>query len=198
MNLLNLLHIEGFTLQRVATTNGGEWSGACPFCGGRDRFRVWPEEDGGRFWCRGCGKSGDAIQWLRDFRGLSFQEACAELGRLPLPISKPPREHREVKKPESSSTWQYKAGVFLDRAKITLVNGGYFGRYVRDRGLRLETVEKAGLGWNSSDKLKPREEWGLEPLKSEEGNEKKLWLPGGLVIPLVKDGAVLRLRIRRP
>ena len=29
-------------LRRVASTNGGEWAGPCPFCGGHDRFRVWP------------------------------------------------------------------------------------------------------------------------------------------------------------
>ena len=26
-------------LRRVAGSEGGEWAGACPFCGGRDRFR---------------------------------------------------------------------------------------------------------------------------------------------------------------
>ena len=38
-------------LKKVASTGGGGYAGACPFCGGRDRFRVQPEQ--GRWWCRG-------------------------------------------------------------------------------------------------------------------------------------------------
>jgi len=42
IDLLQLVGDSG--LKRVVATNGGEWAGACPFCGGRDRFRVWPEQ----------------------------------------------------------------------------------------------------------------------------------------------------------
>ena len=28
------------TLKKVAATDGGEYAGPCPFCGGDDRFRV--------------------------------------------------------------------------------------------------------------------------------------------------------------
>ena len=35
-------------LRKVAATNGGEWAGPCPFCGGDDRFRLWPQHPGGR------------------------------------------------------------------------------------------------------------------------------------------------------
>ena len=69
-------------LKKVSSTNGGEYAGACPWCGGEDRFRVWPEE--GRFWCRSCEKRGDAIpHYLRDKRGLTFPEACNALGIEP-------------------------------------------------------------------------------------------------------------------
>ena len=72
--LIELTRQDGVNLTKAATSNGGEFAGACPACGGVDRFRVWPEEKGGRFWCRQCGKKGDAIQYLRDFRGMSFAE----------------------------------------------------------------------------------------------------------------------------
>jgi len=49
------------TLRHIASTNGGEWAGPCPFCGGTDRCRVWPNQEGGRFWCRQCEAQGDAI-----------------------------------------------------------------------------------------------------------------------------------------
>ena len=42
---------------------------------------MWPEE--GRFWCRSCEKRGDAIQYLRDKRGLTYPEACSALGIEP-------------------------------------------------------------------------------------------------------------------
>lgn len=76
-DLLTLLESDT-PLRRVSSTNGGEYAGPCPFCGGYDRFRVWPGK--GRYWCRGCGRSGDAIQYLRDFYGLSFTEARRALG----------------------------------------------------------------------------------------------------------------------
>lgn len=58
---------------------GTELYGPCPGCGGTDRFRVWPET--GRYWCRQCNRSGDAIQFLRDFRGFSFQDAAQMVGK---------------------------------------------------------------------------------------------------------------------
>lgn len=67
---------------RVSARQGGEWRGACPLCGGgpkSDRFIVWPAQE--RYWCRQCHQQGDAIQFLRDVRGLSFREAAALVGK---------------------------------------------------------------------------------------------------------------------
>ena len=52
-------------LRRVASTNGGEWAGPCPLCGGEDRLRVWPTPRTGKpgAWCRRCEASGDALSW---------------------------------------------------------------------------------------------------------------------------------------
>lgn len=62
-------------LRRVASTNGGEYAGPCPWCGGRDRFRVWPELDGGCWWCRQCGRSGDTIAYLVESGRIDKREA---------------------------------------------------------------------------------------------------------------------------
>lgn len=70
--------------------------------------------------------------------------------------------------------------------------------WLRRRGLKDETIQAAGLGWNTRTRYKQRESWGLEPLKDEKGNVKGLWLPAGLIIPLIHNGRVIRLRIRRP
>ena len=35
-----------------------EFAGPCPWCGGEDRFVVWPNQgQGGRFMCRRCARS---------------------------------------------------------------------------------------------------------------------------------------------
>ena len=82
MNLLDHPSLAG--LKHVSSTDGGEWCGVCPKCGGRDRFHVWPNKGAsGKFWCRGCGWSGDGIQFLRDLEGLSYPEACRRLGTAP-------------------------------------------------------------------------------------------------------------------
>jgi DNA primase len=83
MNLLDLLSSDT-SLRKVAATYGGEYVGPCPWCGGEDRFRVWPDTDPPRYWCRVCERRGDAIQYLRDREGLTFRQACERLGK-PLP-----------------------------------------------------------------------------------------------------------------
>ena len=76
-------------LKLATRSQGGVWRGPCPKCGGEDRFHVWETE--GRYWCRGCGKTGDEIQYLRDFRGLSYREAARRVGKsLDEPPPPPP------------------------------------------------------------------------------------------------------------
>lgn len=54
-----------------------EYAGSCPWCGGSDRFLVWPSDgDTGGFWCRRCDRKGDGIDYLRDVEDRSFREAC--------------------------------------------------------------------------------------------------------------------------
>ena len=202
MILVDLLQQDGFTLKRVATTNGGEYSGACPWCGGRDRFRVWPEEDRGRYWCRRCGKTGDSISYLREIRGVSFLEACAELGIDRPEQQQTPRATRVEPSArftkEPPAIWQKKARDFVTGCQDVLKTNRAALALLRGRGLKPETIERAALGWNMADCYESREGWGLKPLHDEKGRLKKLWLPAGLVIPLIVGGRVLRLRIRRP
>ena len=67
-------------LKKVANTDGGEWTGGCPKCGGSDRFHVWPEKD--RFWCRRCEAKGDSIAYLQWTEGKTFREACQIVGKV--------------------------------------------------------------------------------------------------------------------
>jgi hypothetical protein len=202
-NLLSLIEADGGTLKRTATTNGGEFAGACPWCGGSDRFRVWPEHDGGRYWCRGCDKAGDSIQYLREKRGLSFGEACKVLGHVPGPRKDGPRAAPPKWEPKEGTplpaAWQEKARSFLDGAVSCLWSergAGMRAWLHAEKGLSDATIRAAGLGFNPADRYEPRGTWGLEPSLKDDGTERRQWIPAGLVIPLTIGGAVHRLRIR--
>lgn len=204
----------GIELKRVASTLGGEYQGPCPGCGGDDRFHVWPEENSGEgsYWCRQCGKGGDAIQFLRDFEGLSFREACERLGRSvpdskdlarPRPPKKAAWEAKAYESPEA--LWREKAGKFCGWCYDRLFEHPEALEYLASRGIRTETAGRYGLGWNpgdgkGKDLYRDRESWGLSLLIDEKRRRRPLWLPVGMVIPCFdqESGEIQRLRIRRP
>jgi DNA primase len=214
MLLLDLLQADGLQFKKVASTNGGEYAGPCPSCGGADRFRCWPEQgDGGRFWCRGCDKKGDAIQYLRDFRGHGYLEACSLLGQEPkeskrsLDWDRKPGNHhqsalwqpRETAQP--GNLWQSKAISFLkwSEAQLWSETDTSARDWLHGRGLTDETIKVFRLGWNPQDWfIKQRTAWGLHETLNDKGKPKKLWLPLGLVIPKLTEDSIVRLRFRRP
>ncbi|NLI32046.1 MAG: hypothetical protein GX422_04575 [Deltaproteobacteria bacterium] len=210
MTLLDLLAQDGVALKKVAGTHGGEYAGPCPSCGGTDRFRVWPEQgSGGRYWCRGCKTSGDDIQYLKDFRGLPYLEACRLLGREPSNHKRPSNAKRRPHgtdswKPKESTLpgdqWVKEAGYFVEWAEKelwTTEQGEEAQAWLHERGLKDDTIKAFRLGWNSGDWWPRREKWGLPTVTKENGKPKKLALPAGLVIPKLQNGRVVRVRIRR-
>jgi putative DNA primase/helicase len=80
------------------TKRGNELFGLCPFHDEHtESFSVTP--DRGMYYCFGCGAGGDAIDFIRDLDGLSFQDACAQLGSadykaLPMKAGLTPRKPR--------------------------------------------------------------------------------------------------------
>lgn len=199
MNIKDMIEADGVKLSRIGRT----YRGRCPFHEGKTETSLLVDTDAGKFHCFGCDKHGDAIDWLRERRGMSFIEACQYLGREPESQTKAPRptpwkwEPRETKTP--ADVWQEKAGASLDKARRTLwTEAGTEARsFLQDRGLTDETIRGASLGWNPSDLYLDREAWGLEPSLKEDGTERRLWIPAGLVITLMDNGRVLRLRVRR-
>jgi len=210
--ILELLREHGLTPKRVASTNGGEYASPCPGCGGEDRFRVWPEQgEGGRWWCRQCGSSGDTIQFLRDFQGLNYKEACERVGRELGP--RPVRSVESLKGPRQSTPgrwtprkpatppdkWRQKAALMVDWTIKQLwgADGAEVLGYLKSRGLIEETIRDARLGWNPKKVMRRRLDWGLPIIKEEAGfPRKKLSLPAGITIPYFVDGRVVRVRIR--
>lgn len=232
MNVLELLRSKGIDPKKAGSTHGGEWCSPCPGCGGDDRFRVWPEQNAGQgsFWCRGCGKAGDRVTFLMEFEGKTYPEACRALDiemedreyRTPVPkksqitnpklqtISKSQKQNSKQNPPD---LWVDQAGKLVLWANQKLLENDEQLTWLNDRGIDRVTVEKFKLGWNPGkdgrDLWRPRESWGLETVMKENKNgkmvKKKLWIPRGLVIPLLEDqkvrrlegGKIRRIRIRR-
>jgi hypothetical protein len=68
----------GFVLAGRATfSTAVERVGACPKCGGEDRFSINTKK---QVWhCRGCDKGGDVVELVRHLDGADFKEACRTL-----------------------------------------------------------------------------------------------------------------------
>ena len=181
VDILALLRADVPDLRRKSNTPHAEYCGPCPWCGGRDRFIVWPTPRKGnpRWWCRQCGKRGDAITWLRERHGLTFAEACRALDmerqtpsaapRLRAPatgIPTPPQEWQDLARAfaEDCST-----ALWTPRARPALA-------WLRARGLTDDTIERAGLGFN------PAERDGL---------------PVGVVIPWRVRGDLVAVKVRQ-
>jgi DNA primase len=185
--LVDMLNADGHNVVHVAAVDGGEYAGPCPDCGGVDRFRVWPCKD--KWWCRSCGASGDTIDYLREFRGMSFVDACRAIGREPGPLpSAPIRRCRPAWQPKTpvapGDAWQSSARAFVDDSRRRLLDNDEVMTWLAvERGLVEQTVRAAGLGWNDRQQFVERAAWGLPPENNADGRAKKVWLPAGLVIP---------------
>jgi len=80
LDLLQMVSNDGIKMKKAANIDGGEFHGPCPFCNdGKDRFHIWPEKD--RYWCRVCEAKGDMIEYLKSKHNMTFDEACAHLGK---------------------------------------------------------------------------------------------------------------------
>jgi DNA polymerase I-like protein with 3'-5' exonuclease and polymerase domains len=208
MNILDLLKEDNFKPVKVANTKGGEYACSCPWCGGDDRFRIWPKQGSGRFWCRQCKKSGDRITYLMDYRKESYPNACALLGIKPKPktysiLSKPkapngsftPWKPYPIKYP--SRDWQTQARFFVFQVRDKLLKSPEILSYLNSRGLKLDTIKRAFLGFNPEDRFEDRTKWGLPEEMNVQGNPKKLWIPRGIVIPCYRNEQLVRVRVRR-
>jgi hypothetical protein len=176
---------------------------------------MWPQRpDGARvYWCRqpggGCGKGGDLIQFRRAFLGEDFKTAAAACGREVTArrhgsALRPPPERRRMSAfepreyPAPDEAWRAQAAKLVDRAHAALMStaGARARAGLARRGIDAATAERFRLGWLSEAVFRPRASWGLLPVMKD-GREKRLWVPAGIVIPLVLGGEVWRVRVRR-
>lgn len=190
-------------LKRAAAHRGGEYHGPCPFCGGRDRFRVQPARD---FWaCRQCGRSGDAIAYAVESGRLTPQEAGrlrhgeTVTGSATATATARPEPAAELATPPGD-VWQARAWAVAVEAQELLRSpaGDRARAWLAARGLAPETIDRAGLGYIAADRYEPRAIWGLPEEHDANGRIKQVWIPRGIVIPWFIGPDLWRLNIRRP
>jgi hypothetical protein len=110
-------------------------------------------------------------------------------------MSNPPAEKHT---PSPSDTWLEKASALVDHAEVELAGNEYIMKWLAKRGIGKETAAGMRLGWLTDDRWRDRSRWGLPQELKNDGTPKKLWIPGGLVIPLIDGyGRIRRIRIRR-
>lgn len=130
--------------------SGSNFVGLCPFHGEKSpSFSVSPAKQ--FFHCFGCGKSGDAIQFLMEHDGMQFQEAVRDLG-----------ERLGVKIKEDQSAQDVAAGQMQRQALASLEEVceqacAFYqqalprfeapGAYVAKRGLSAEVIAAYGIGY---------------------------------------------------
>jgi DNA primase len=136
-----------------------------------------------RWKCFGCGRSGDAIDWLREREGLSFPDACERLSAMSfLPMSPTPVQRQPSVPSVTTESWQRQTQAVMAVCEATLWSsaGAKARSWLNRRGLTDETVRRWHLGFNQhSSKIAG------------------LWVPRGIVIPYLVGGQVWHLKVRR-
>ena len=185
-------------LKRKSATNGGEYEGPCPFCGGRDRLHVQPHaHPWPRWFCRQC--TGDprearwmsAVDYVMRRQNLDFKEACDWLRRwlgAPDRPRKPPHRARPVPRPDEDGPppleWQQRAWKLVEHFQETLwrPDGERARRWLYVRyGLEDETVRAWRLGYCPAD-----------------GRYEGLFVHRGIIIPWWIGDTLWAVKVRLP
>jgi DNA primase len=161
-----------------------EYSGPCPFCGGRDRFNVQRT----RWLCRNCteGKWKDAIEYIQRREKCDFRTACKYLGA---PDDLPSRPHpvpRAIESTNPSAEWQLKAQKLVKEATdiLWLEQGAKIRAWLNGRGLNDDTLRRWQIGFVPGG----AHEWT---------NIAGLKVPCGITIPCEIENAIWYVKVRR-
>jgi len=197
--LIEVLKEDGLNPVKKSSSNGGEYCSPCPWCGGNDRFLIWPNEgQSGRWWCRKCGKNGSGIDYLIQKRNLTFSQAKSLIGNSACNVPSTRNQSAADGSLIQPERWN------IEAEKITYIFASNLNKdigkncldYLSSRGISKKTANNAFLGYNPKDIYIPKTNWGLPYEVNEAGNERRIKIPAGLVIPCIFEGKVIRLRIR--
>jgi len=191
---INLLALAGndTELKKVSSSGGGEWAGPCPFCGGKDRFRLQPDNPTGARWlCRGCtdGKWNDSLAYgQKRYPGMKLPELCAKLT-----ITAPAKEEKPKPPEIDRPKWVEAVSDFMDLSVPSLwADMGKRAReWLHNRGLDDDCLDIWKIGYNPADRFDNPSDWGLH-------QEEKVYLPRGIVIQNLDPAGIHYIKIRRP
>ncbi len=148
----------------------GDFWGCCPFHGEKTpSFHC--EDRKGRYYCFGCGESGDHFRFLTELDGISFHEAVERLAAqagLPMPVLDKRQAEQEEKRKTLFDVMELAAQFF--RMQLHEPAGAHARSYLRDRGLSSSIQEEFTIGWapDSRNALKQfLAEKGVEPQQME-------------------------------
>ncbi|MGD8388472.1 MAG: hypothetical protein PVG49_15105 [Desulfobacteraceae bacterium] len=162
--------------------------------------------------CLSCGQRGDlvAIWCTVNGYGPESREGFLEFKRrygkdAPMPRRRPLRTRKERRRPldpeareAAPERWKERAKSFVFNSFDRLMGSPEALEELEKRwGITEQTVLSCGFGMNDKDKWPPVTSWGL-PYEERGGKVKKIWLPQGLVMPLMKGDEVRKIKIRRP
>ena len=107
---------------------GLERVGACPKCGGDDRFAINMKKQ--VFNCRVCGIGGDVIQLVEHLDGVDFNTACTQLTGQPPPKANGKANGKDTPKKVVVATFEYldqngNVAFAVDRIEFQKPDGSY-------------------------------------------------------------------------
>lgn len=122
----------------------------CPFHAGDDTPSLAVKDD--RYYCFACRASGDAVDWLTEYRRMSKGDALRLVrgeNRQPVkPRRQPEAQPEPPKTPDEE--WQARAAIWADECHQALFEPQgerAFNYLVERRGLAVETIERFSLGY---------------------------------------------------
>ncbi len=143
---LDMLDLVGAKVQ--LKRSGKNWKGLCPFHTEKSpSFYVYPE--GGNYVCFSCGEKGDAFTWLQKTEGIDFPEALEQLAaRTGVTLQRgTPRDPERDETRERIFAINEEAATFFASILLNGAAGEDGRRYVAERGLNREMVERFTLGF---------------------------------------------------
>lgn len=155
----------------------GRWWACCPFHNEKTpSFSVNPEK--GFYHCFGCGKSGNAIQFVMEQDKMTFPEACqylAEKVKLPIPEMTDHTDYEKRKKLREQIYEMNKIAAQYFHKNLYAAEGKSALEYLYNRGIDDRMIKTFGMGY-------ARDGWDhLMKLLAEQGYTKQEMQMAGLI-----------------
>jgi DNA primase/energy-coupling factor transporter ATP-binding protein EcfA2 len=141
----------------------------CPFHpDDKPSCKIYPKTN--TYHCFGCGKTGDAIQFIQDKEGITKHEAILKAGSF---INPPSTPTPQSEKPQSAPTEKPFTELF-GYFKESIARSTNAQNYCASRGLAFPRLGETGkgveIGYNSGEKWNKLKQCLIFPLKDKQGN----------------------------